>query len=285
MKRIGILISLVLILLGGLAGAGYAWASSSEGFYERGGEVFDDWAICRTRPYGEDGFYQVTATDFRPIIAFESLGENAAAAYSLGQEIAEEYPDTVQRAEAVFYFVRDRVRYTSDIDLFGYEEFAQNADEMAAIMVENNGRGYGDCEDSAVLLAVICKGAGLRSAIAIGEAHTAALIYLPDYDQATAFFELSGETGWIWAEATGRNNPLGGVPREFLNVMVAAYEVTEETLARPSDAPEPEATVAQTDVAVGGGEGSRFSMFFPFLGVVFFMWFISSLFRRKKRAR
>ncbi len=285
MKRIGILISLVFILLGGLAGAGYAWASSSGGFYEVEGEIFDDWAVCRTRSYGEDGFYQVTTSDFRPIIAFESLGENADIAYSLGQEIAAEYPDIVQRAEAVFYYVRDRVRYASDIDLFGYEEFAQNADELAGIMSEQNGRGYGDCEDSAVLLVVMCKGAGLRSAIAVGEEHTAALIYLPDYDEATAFFELSGEMGWIWAEATGRDNPLGWVPKEFLNVMVAAYEVTEETLARAEDAQEPEATVAQTNIEVGGGGGSNFSMIFPFFGVIFFLWFISSLFRRKKRAR
>ncbi len=284
MKRIGILISLAFILLGGLAGAGYAWASSSEGFYEIDGELYDDWAICRTRSFGEDGFYQLTTSDFRPVIAFESLGENADIAYSLGQEFAAEYPDTVRRAEAVFYYVRDRVRYTSDIDLFGYDEFALNADELAGI-IDQNKRGYGDCEDSAVLLAVMCRGAGLRSAIAIGEGHTAALIYLPDYDEATAFFELSGETGWIWAEATGRDNPLGWVPREFLNTSVAAYEVTEEALARAEDAPEPEATVAQTSVGNGGGGGSNFSMAFPFFGVIFFLWFISSLFRRGKRAK
>ena len=279
MKRIGILISLVFVLLGGLAGAGYAWASSSEGFYSIEGELYDDWAVCRTRSFGEDGFYQLTPTDFRPIIAFESLGENADIAYSLGQEIAAEYPDIVQRAEAVFYFVRDRVRYVSDIDLFGYEEFAQNADELAGI-IDQNMLGYGDCEDSAVLLAVICKGAGLRSAIAIGEEHTAALIYLPDYDEATAVFELSGEVGWIWAEATGRDNPLGWVPKEFLYASLAAYEVTEETLARAEDAPGPEATEAQTDVR---GGGSNFSMVFPFFGVIFFLWFVSSLFRRGKR--
>lgn len=195
MKRIGILISLALIILSGLAGAGYVWASSSGGFYDINGEIFDDWSICRTRSFGEDGFYQLTATNFRPVIAFESLGENADMAYRLGQEIAAEYPDIVQRAEAVFYFVRDRVRYTSDIDLVGYEEFAINADELAVI-IDNDRLGYGDCEDSAVLLAVMCQGAGLRSAIAIGEEHTAALIFLPDYDQATAFFELSGEMGW-----------------------------------------------------------------------------------------
>jgi hypothetical protein len=178
--------------------------------------------------------------------------------------------------------VRDRVRYASDIDLVGYDEFAINADELAGIIGENE-VGYGDCEDSAVLLAVMCQGAGLRSAIAIGEEHTAALIFLPDYDQATAFFELSGEMGWIWAEATGWDNPLGWVPKEFLGVRVVAYEVTEETLARAEEAPSPEVTVAQTDVEVGGG--SNISMLFAFVGVVFFLWFISSLFRRRKRAR
>jgi hypothetical protein len=282
MKRIGILISLVIIILSGLAGAGYAWASSSESFYNIDGELFDDWSVCRTRSFGEDGFYQVTPTYFRPVIAFESLGENADIAYSLGQEFAAGYPDIVQRAEAVFYFVRDRVRYASDIDLVGYDEFAINADELASIIGENE-VGYGDCEDSAVLLAVMCRGAGLRSAIAIGEEHTAALIFLPDYEQATAFFELSGEMGWIWAEATGWDNPLGWVPKEFLNVRVVAYEVTEETLARAEEAPSPEVTMAQTNVGVGGG--SNVSMLFPFLGVVFFLWFISSLFRRGRRRR
>ncbi len=280
MKRAGILISLVFILLGGLAGAGYAWASSSEGFYEIDGELYDDWAVCRTRAFGEDGFYQLTTTDFRPIIAFESLGDNADIAYSLGQQIAEEYPDQIQRAEAVFYFVRDRVRYATDIDLFNYEEFAQNADELANIVGQNN-LGYGDCEDSAVLLAVMYKGAGLRSAIAIGEEHTAALVYLPDYNEATAFFELEGETGWIWAEATGRQNPLGWVPKEFINVSLEAYEITDETIDRAESSSAPSTTVAQT----GGGGGSNFSMAFPFFGVIFFLWFISSLFRRGKRAK
>jgi hypothetical protein len=279
MKRVAILISLAFILSAGLAGAGYAWAASSSGFYEVGDDVFDDWAICRTRSFGEDGFYQVSGTDFRPVIAFESLGENADVAYSLGQQIAEEYPDTVDRAEALFYFVRDRVRYASDLDLFDYNEFAQNADELASV-IDQNKLGYGDCEDSAVLLAVMCRGAGLRSAIAIGEEHTAALIYLPDYKKATAFFELDGEGGWIWAEATGRSNPLGWVPREFINVSLEAYEVTDEALARASDVPGSAVAVAEAEVGGGG-----FSFPFPFLGVVFFLWFISSLFRRKKRAR
>jgi transglutaminase-like putative cysteine protease len=173
------------------------------------------------------------------------------------------------------------VRYTTDIDQFGHEEFAQNADEMAAI-IGGGGAGYGDCEDSAVLLAVMYRGAGYRSSIVIGEEHTACLVYLPDYSQAPVFFELNGEPGWVWAEATGKNNPLGWTSKEYLDVRLAAYEITGEeiVLAEPTAPP----LVA---IAEGGssGNGGGFYIPFPFFGIIFFLWFIPSLFRRRRRAR
>jgi len=273
MNRVKVLLGLIAILFAGLATAGYASASPSEGFHEINGDVFDDWEICRTRAFGEDGFYQLSETAFRPVIVFESLGENAALAYSLGEQIAVKYPDRLQRAEAVFSLVRDGVRYTSDIDQFDHEEFALNADELAT-SIDKNGVGYGDCEDSAVLLAVMYKGAGYRSAIVVGSEHTAALVYLPDYDKATAFFKLKGEPGWVWAEATGRNNYLGWVPKEFINVKLAAYEISEEAIAPAKPAAAPSTAVAQT------GAGTS-SLPFPFFGIIGLLWFIS-LFRRRR---
>jgi predicted transglutaminase-like cysteine proteinase len=279
MRKLAIIIGLILVA--GLLTAGYAWASPSQSFSEKNGEVFDDWEVCRTRAFGTDGFYQLTETTFRPVIAFESLGENAAVAYSLGEQFADEYPDSNQRAESIFSFVRDRVRYTTDIDQFGHEEFAQNADEMAAI-IEGGRAGYGDCEDSAVLLAVMYKGAGYRSAIVIGEEHTACLVYLPDYTQAPVFFELNGEPGWVWAEATGKNNPLGWTSKEYLDVELAAYEITKEGIVA-SEPPAPP-LVAVSEGSSGGG-GGGFSTPFPFFGIIFFLWFIPSLFRRRRRTR
>lgn len=275
MRRIGILIG--LILLSGLLTAGYAWAAPSESFNEVNGDVFDDWEICRTRAFGEDGFYQESETTFRPVIAFESLGENAAMAYHLGEQFAEEYPDRIQRAEAIFSFVRDRVSYTTDIDQFDREEFAQNADELAAV-IGGGGAGYGDCEDSAVLLAVMYKGAGYRSAIVVGEEHTAAIVYLPDYAKSPVIFALNGEPGWVWAEATGKNNPLGWTAKEFLDVKLAAYEITEEAVVSAKPPAPPLTAVAQTS----GGGGGGFFIPFPFFGAILFLWFISSLFRRRR---
>jgi hypothetical protein len=274
-NRVKALLSLILVLVAGLAVTGYVSANPSTGFHERNDELFDDWEVCRTRASGEDGFYQVEGTAFRPIIVFESLGENADLAYRLGEQIADKYPDRVRGAEAVFRFVRDRVNYTSDIDQFECDEFAQNADELAAA-IDQAGVGYGDCEDSAVLLAVMYKGASYRSAIVVASGHTASLVYLPDYSQATVIFELDGEPGWIWAEATGRNNTLGWVPKDFINAKLAAYEIEDEAIASL----EPSATLPNAVVKTGKGSSSQP---FPFISIIGLLWFIS-LFRPRRRA-
>jgi hypothetical protein len=287
MKKSLILLGLIFILLAAAATVGYTWAFPSGGFHTRGGNIFDDWEICRTAASDEDGFYQITDTGFRPVIAFESLGEEADLAYSLGEQIANEYPNTLQRAEAVFDFVRDRVEYTSDIDTFGSEEFAQNPDELATTIVED-GTGEGDCEDMAVLLAVMYKAAGLRSAIALVPEHTAVLVYLPDYNKATAFFELDGEHGWIWAEATGRNNPLGWAPEKYLDTKIAAYEISAEIpayeipvggLAPLTPPPTPAIAVA------GTGQGTTSYRPYLFFIVIALLWGMSSFRRRQRRRR
>jgi len=274
MKKFKLLLSLLLVLAAGLTATGYALAIPSAGFREVNGDILDDWGISRTRASGEDGFYQVTETGFRPVIAFESLGEEANLAYSLGEQIAEKYPDRPQRAEEIFRFVRDRVSYTSDIDQFQHDEFAQNADELATTITEN-GVAYGDCEDSAILLAVMYKGAGFRSAIAVGPGHTAAMVFLPEYKKGSPF-ELEGESGWVWAEATGKKNPLGWVSKEFINIELAAYEITEEAIApaKPTTAP-------VTAVTSGGGGSSSFP--FPFFSIIGLLWFMSMFRRRRTR--
>ena len=283
MNRAWVLLVSIVVLLAGVATGEYAWAFPSQHFYHRGGEIFDDWDICRTDAYGTDGYYQISDTGFRPVIAFESLGPEAALAWSLGQQIAGEYSDRLQRAEAVFDFVRDRVDYISDIDEFGDEEFAQNADELATTIVDD-GSGRGDCEDMTVLLAVMYKAAGFRSAIILLPEHTAVLVYLPDYSQATAFFNLADESGWVWAEATGRNNPLGWAPEQYLDTKIPAYEISAEVPAYAIPVgeaapltPPPAAEIAFS--GTGQGVSSPPYLFLIMLGLLFFL----SLLRRRKR--
>jgi hypothetical protein len=274
MKIFKAFLCLILVLLSIAAVTGYALATPSSSLQKSDGDLFDDWDLCRTRSYGNDGFYQISEIGFRPAIAFESLGEHAALAYEMGRQFASEYPDQLQRAAAIFNFVRDSVTYTPDIDQFSYEEFAQNADELA-LAIREKGVGYGDCEDSAVLLAIMYKGAGYRSAIAVGEGHTASLVYLPDYRKANAVFEIDGESGWIWAEATGKNNPLGWAPKEFINVPLAAYEISAEAITPLTPAPAPSVAVTES------GRGGSSSQPFLFFAIIGFLWLIP-LFRRRK---
>lgn len=203
-------------------------ALPSPKFEPTNGEVVDGWDVVRTRAHGSDGFLQISRDSFRPIIVAESLAERVDIAFAIGEEFAKRYPDTNRRAEKIFRFVKDHVRYTPDTTQFGHREFARNADEMAQAIKERGVTG-GDCEDYAVFLAVIFQGAGLPSAIVLAPEHAAALVYLPSYRRGKAL-GLEGETGWFWAEATGRNNPLGWVPKRLVGKRLLAYEVSAEPI-------------------------------------------------------
>jgi len=251
-----------------------ALAISSANFYKEGGEIFDDWNICRTDATGRDGFFQVSETKFCPIIVGESLGENTDRAYQIGQQFAQDYPDDIrQRAEKIFAFARDKVEYFPDVDQFGFPEFAQNADELAAA-IEDDGSAYGDCEDYAILLAVMYKGAGFRSAIVLAPDHAAALVHLPEYKKANQTSSLDGESGWVWAEATGGNNPLGWMPERFIGEKLEAYEVKNEAITEVEPPDKPRTTITKS----GGSTGIHIS---PFFGVIGMMWLLSLLRRRR----
>jgi hypothetical protein len=248
-------------------------AIPSAKFYQEGGEVFDDWDICRTDAFSEDGFFQISTTGFYPIIVGESLGDNADQAYRVGLLFAADYSDMNQRAERIFAFARDNVRYTSDESQFSFPEFAQNADELA-LTIENKGTAHGDCEDYAILLAVIYKGAGFRSAIVLAPEHAAALVYLPGYTEANQSLSVDGEAGWIWAEATGGNNPLGWMPEEFMGTELEVYEVEDEAITK-GEPPDKPTVVITPD---GGSSGIHISPFF----IVIVLLVLLSLLRRRR---
>ena len=274
MKICKIVLVVSMVVLVEVMAVSLCFADPSSSFYQEDHSVFDDWDICRTRAQGEDGFFQLTEDGFRPIIVFESLDQYSEIAYSLGEEFADEYPNPYQRAEQIFYFVRDRVHYTSDSDQFGFTEFAQNADELANTILEQ-GFASGDCEDIAVLSAVMYQGAGFRSAIVLAPGHAAAIVYLPGYQKANVVLSLNGESGWIWAEATGRNNPFGWFPEQFMGADLVAYEISAEPI--PIGEPPP----GEEPPPVTQGGPNILVMMSPFFIVVSAMLLISLLGRRR----
>ena len=276
------LAALLVILAVGLIAPSLAGAAASENFFRLGSDIVDDWGVVRTRASGVNGFLGVTATGFDPIIARESLGERADIAWQLGEEFARKYPDRNQRAERIFNYVRDRVVYTSDSDQFGTPEFAQNADEVAMTIVAN-GSALGDCEDSAVLLAVMYKAAGYRSAMVLMPGHVATLVYLPEYKKAARKLSLAGEGGWVWAEATGANNPFGWVPEALISDGILASEVLAGALEGQRDATSA-ATVEDEPTRSGGG-GSSIKGLLLLVMVMGVLWLMAGGRGTKGRAR
>lgn len=257
-----------------------SWQAPAQNFYKIKGEIYDSWQICRTRPNGIDGYFQVTEEGFRPIIIFESLASNTNIAYKLGQEFRERYSDFYQRAEKIYLFARNQIRYTQDLDQFGYREFAQNADEMAREI--QKGRARGDCEDYAVFLATLYKAAGYRTAIVLLPGHAATLLYLPGYKKANVSLKFNEESGWIWVEATGRNNSLGWYPDKAMQEKAFAYEITRIEDLSPQA--EPTGEIAQVK---GKGRAWTISPFFSILLIIWIVPMISRFFiiisRRRSR--
>lgn len=241
-----------------------SFSTPSKSFYKLNSEVYDDWSLCRTRAYGEDGFFQVSERSFRPAIVFESISNYKDTAWMLGKKFAEKYKDKHKLAEAIFYYVRDRIKYTPDKEQFGLDEFAQNADELAKILA-SKGVAYGDCEDYAAILAVMYKAAGFRSAIVLAPGHAATLVYLPDYERANVMWKLGGEEGWIWVEATGRNNPFGQTPSNYIGKKLLAYEVKDEVIILKK----PPEKVKEVSIK---GEGATYLNYSPFFLMLLFMW-------------
>ena len=266
----------LLIVAAMLVGSKFGTCSAipSENFYPD-----DDWGLYRTRARDLDGFFQIIEqpdVTFRPAIVFESLGKYANLAFELGENFIEEYPDNCQRAEAIFRYVRDHVRYMSDVDQFGSDEFAQNADELAET-IDEKGRARGDCEDYAILLAVMFRAAGFRSAVVLAPGHAAALMHLPGYDRANVAWKFRDKSGWIWAEATGGRNPLGWTPEQYIQgESLFAYEITEEPVGIGVPPAE------QAEELAGGGGGPFFGGS-SFMIVLFLMWMLSMFGRARRK--
>lgn len=258
-----------IILL--LAFTGTCFADPSENMYESRGQVYDGWEVCRTNAAGQNGFFQIKIKNsqpesFRPVITRESLGEYSDVATQWAENIASNYEDRQRRAKEIFRKVRNLVDYTSDKSQFGERDFALNADELA-LDIRQDGEAAGDCEDYAVLLSVMYKAAGFRSAIVLAPGHAACLVHLPDYEEANITWELEGKSGWVWAEATGKNNPLGWTPSKYMDKSLLAHEV-ENVGLEPGNLPEE----ADSEEMRSGGGGVQTGI--PFFNVVLFLWLI-----------
>jgi hypothetical protein len=207
-------------------------------FTRQEGDWYDNWGIDRNYYGGPHGFL--------PNLAYETLGENKELAYSIGERFQNNYPSKTERAAAILKYVQKWTEYGYDSDNVvrdgvSQDEWAWNADEMAHAFNETAGvRAIGDCEDMAFLCGTIYVGAGFDAAIVDATEHAALLIWLPEFSNANAYWDIPNDerdAGWIWVEATGNSNPLGWTPPDFEDGGWTAYPIGSLEFV-----PEPEPT-------------------------------------------
>jgi hypothetical protein len=198
---------------------GYSLPSGGEyppKFSFKEGYWYDSWGLSRNYYGGKDGYV--------PGLAYETLGSNKDVAHRIGELFLESISNKVTRAVEIMRYVQRSTDYGYDannVRMNGVpqEEWAWNADETAhKIDSKKNAVFIGDCEDIAFLAATIYIASGIDAAIVVTKNHVALIIWLPEYPNANAYWDIPNDgrgKGWIWVEATGERNNLGWTPPDF----------------------------------------------------------------------
>jgi len=211
--------------------SGGSWPVTQDDFTYRGGDYYDTWGYDRNYYAGEDGFF--------PNLVYETIGNDAEMAWTIGQSFRSGYSSDNTRAAAILKYVQKWTEYGYDEDnVFmrgvAQAEWAWNADEMAHMFNTTTGEvAVGDCEDMAFLCGTIYLGAGYDVAMVDAPGHAALLIWLPGYPNANYYWDLGDGRGkgWIWVEATGESNPLGWTPPDFNDGDWTAYIVSSSVFS------------------------------------------------------
>ena len=250
MTHMRYLILFLLLCTSAVAVIRTASGRPASSFNLQNGDWFDNWGIDRN---SDDG----TSHGYLPNLASETLGENKELAYSIGEWFQENYPSKTERAVAILKYVQKWTEYGYDSDNVirdgvAQDEWAWNADEMAHAFNETTGAiAIGDCEDMAFLCGTIYVSAGFDAAIVDATDHVALLIWLPEFSNANAYWDINDGrgTGWIWVEATGSSNPLGWTPPDFEDGGWTAYPIanSSEFVAEPEPS-QPTSTSTDLDI-------------------------------------
>jgi hypothetical protein len=224
--RVFVLFLIFIILAVAMAKPTRAIPAAS--FTQREGDWYDNWDIDRN-----DAGYNGELPGYLPNLASETLGENKELAYSIGQQFQSQYTNNTSCAVAILKYVQTWTYYAYDSDTFlrngeAQDEWVQNADEFTHAFNPTSGiKAPGDCEDMAFLCATIYAGAGFDAAVVDASDHAACVIWLPEFSDASDYWDLNDGrgAGWIWVEATGNSNPLGWTPSDYENGEWTAYQI------------------------------------------------------------
>jgi predicted transglutaminase-like cysteine proteinase len=168
-----------------------------------------------------DAQYQAARAAVRPVIK-TSTGATIQpvrdagidlVAKGLYEEANKASYDHMKTLEFVATFVQ-KLPYTSDKATTGYDEYPRYPVET---LVDNGG----DCEDTALLAAVLLKSMGYDTVLVNPPGHMAVAV-LGGFDFYGTFFSYQGGK-YYYLETTGEGWPVGDLPPEYKNTKVLIY--------------------------------------------------------------
>lgn len=107
----------------------------------------------------------------------------------------------VCQAKAIYYFIRDNIKYVSDPHKFEYAETAKE------VLITSGS----DCDGHAILLASLEESIGIKSRFVFVSQHVYIQIYLPE-----ALKSYKSEDDWISLDATCKSCNFGEIPYQHL---------------------------------------------------------------------
>lgn len=115
------------------------------------------------------------------------------------------------QAKAVYYFVRDNIKYVSDPS-FPADDYIETASEVLYT-------GGSDCDGMAVLLASMEGAIGLPTRFAFVPGHVYIWIYIEDAPKKY-YVDKTDNYGWIRLDATCKDCEFGVIPEENVDAMI-----------------------------------------------------------------
>ena len=110
-------------------------------------------------------------------------------------------------AKAFYYFVRDEIRYIPDPD-----------QQIIEVPERTLLSGSSDCENEAILLAIMLKSVGIKSRIVLVERHAYVQVYLED---AARTYKMDDD--WVGLDPTCKYCEFGEVPPGDLKILDYVY--------------------------------------------------------------
>lgn len=110
--------------------------------------------------------------------------------------------------KSLYYYVKNNINYLSDPK----KEYIQHPEETLI--------GAGDCEDQAILLAMLAKSIGIEARIAIIPGHAYTQVYYPEAPR-----KYKGKDGWISLDPTCEPCIFGEAPKKEEIIMTISNKI------------------------------------------------------------